>query len=309
MIPSLKPQSLPQLQRRPSKAKFILTERDTEILNALGRYRYLRTSQISRLIFPQNSTLQSARRRLKYLYHHGYVGRIQPMVQVGHGDGEMAYYLEKVGRTLLDDDTLPNYSHKSQVKQIFLQHALDVSEFYLNLELSAKALPNIELHRIITDFELKSHTHNAIGKHRYRLFDEVQDPIGKRKIVVHPDLMFILRSEGKNSKIYKRLYFVEIDRGTEGLRVLRDKFTGYHLYKREGIFKKFGDFDDFRVLVQTNSEKRMGNIVDLAGEFEEVVEVWVGYEIAISTNDILTDGIWMVGSCRKQIVGGEIQKK
>ena len=270
--------------------KFVLTARDLAVLEALGKYRYLRTGQISRLIFPENNTVQSARRRLKYLYHSGYIGRIQPMLAEPINSSELAYFLEAKGRELLDDDQLPQFSLKNHVKPAFLRHALEVSEFRLNLELALKAIPEIEMHRCVMDFELKSHTEQAVGRRKHRLFDEVHDPIGKRKITVHPDLLVVLRSVGK--KQFQRLFFVEIDRGTEGLRVIADKLTGYHLYKRESIFKKFGEFQDFRVLFQTTSIKRATNIQKLASDFSDVLDVWVTEDQATSDRTVLLGSIW-----------------
>ena len=152
----------------------------------------------------------------------------------------------------------------------------------------------------MADFELKSHTENAIGKRRYRLFDEVHDPIGKRKIVVHPDLMFILRSEG--SKVFQKLYFVEIDRGTEGLRVIQDKLTGYHLYQREKVFRKFGDFDDFRVMFQTTSAKRQKNMSKIADDFREHMEIWCTEHSLVTDQTILSSAIWETGQDEPQSI-------
>lgn len=283
---------LPKIGRTPKAMNFVLTERDLAILEALGHYRYLRTGQVSRLIFPASKTVQSARRRLKYLYHAGYVGRIQPMTDNALGHAEMAYFLELSGADLLDDDALPKFSRKGMVKPLFLRHALDVSEFRLNLELAVHATPGIDLHRMVMDFELKSHTENAVGRRRYRLFDEVVDPIGKRKLVVHPDMLFVLKAETEQGRVFQRLFFVEIDRGTEGLRVIADKLTGYHLYKREGVFRKFGDFTDFRVLIQTNSEKRAMNIHELTGRFDGAVDAWATQDRLVTDESLLHDAIW-----------------
>jgi len=262
-----------------------------EILQALGRYRYLRTGQIARLIFPENGTQQSARRRLKYLYHAGYIGRIQPLGESAISTGEMAYHLERAGLEMLEEDTLPSFSMKNQVKPGFLRHALAVSEFRLNLELAVKSHPEIQLHRVIMDFELRAHTNNAIGRRKYRLFDEVVDPIGKRKIAVHPDLLFVLRA-GDDERSFQRLFFVEVDRGTEGLRVIADKLTGYHLYKRENVFKKYGEFDDFRVLIQTNSEKRAQNIGDAAKNFCDAIDVWTAPQQRADRMNLLHGRFW-----------------
>lgn len=292
MTRSPKPQNLPKLGRNPSALTFVLTERDLHILDALARYRYLRTGQIARLVFPGRSTLQSARRRLKYLYHAGYVGRIQPLSQEPLGHAEMAYFLERAGAALLDEDVLPRFSRQHHVKPMFLRHALDVSEFRLRLELAAQTLPHIDVQRVIMDHELKSHTENAVGKRRYRLFDDVLDPIGKRKLVVHPDMMFILRATTEGGKTFQRLFFVEIDRGTEGLAVIQDKLTGYALYQRERIFRKFGDFDGFRVLIQTNADRRARNIVELVERFEGNVDAWVTSEASETHDDVLTSPSW-----------------
>ncbi|MBI5186178.1 MAG: hypothetical protein HZA01_10705 [Nitrospinae bacterium] len=59
-----------------------------EILKAVNRYRYLRSGEIERLIFAENGTTQSAHRRLKYLFHNHYLGRIQPLIRPGKGSAE-----------------------------------------------------------------------------------------------------------------------------------------------------------------------------------------------------------------------------
>lgn len=295
---------LPKVGRQPSEVKFILTERDLRILDALGRYRYLRTGQIARLIFPNSTTVQSARRRLKYLYHAGYVGRIQPVGSTPLDQPEMAYFLERDGAELLSNENLPQFARKQHVKPLFLRHALDVSEFRVNLELATQALPNVSLHRVVMDHEMKSYTENAVGKRRYRLFDEVYDPTHRRNLVVHPDMMFVLRAELADGCVFQRLFFVEIDRGTEGLRVIHEKLVGYSLYRREGIFKKFGDFDDFRVLIQTNSAKRLDNIVELAEAFSDALDVWCATESTVKAGTVLERSVWRNRMGQRAIVRG-----
>ena len=279
--------------RQPKNIQFQVTERDILILEALKRYRYLKTSQISRLIFPENKTIQSTRRRLKYLFHAGMIGRLQPFIQVGKSSGETAYYLEKKAWDFIEDGgSTPRYGKVKNVKPQFLEHALAVSEFRLNLESACKVNEVVELHRFVADFELKENFENLAGKHRYRLFDEVNDPISKQTHIVYPDALFILRGKGKKYQQFQRLFFVEIDRGTEGLRVVQDKLTGYHLYKREEIFKKYGQFDDFRVLFQVPSEKRLENIVDLTENFASELSIWSTLGNMASGSDLLGDPIW-----------------
>ncbi len=282
--------------RQPKKVQFNLTDRDVRILEALKRYRYLKTSQIARLIFTENKTIQSTRRRLKYLFHAGLIGRLQPFIQVGKSSGETAYYLEKKAWEFIEDDgSTPRYGKVKNVKPQFLEHALAVSEFRLNVELSCEDNEIVELYRFVADFELKENFENMAGKHRYRLFDEVNDPISKQTHIVYPDAMFILKGRGEKYAQFQRLFFVEIDRGTEGLRVIQDKLTGYHLYKREGIFKKYGQFDDFRVLFQVRSDKRLLNFQNIATPFAESLNVWITNS-EIETKNIISQEIWFTES-------------
>lgn len=279
-----------------SKKRFEFTDRDMEILRALERYRYLRTGQIQRLIFPGNKTIQSTRRRLRYLLQDKCVGRIEPYVQVGKGSAESAYYLDKKGAQILRQafkDFKPTlYKKASRVKYQFLQHALDISEFRVHLESGLADHTSVELHRFVADFEIKTHAHNAIGHKRYKLYDEVAHPLNKRNYIVYPDALIILRGTGKYED-YRKIYLLEIDRGTEGLRILQNKLIGYNLYLREGVFKKFGKFTDFRVLFQARSEKRAQNIRDAFLGMDGNHLVWVTESGLVNDKSIIGESIWI----------------
>lgn len=176
--------NLSRRKRQPKAVAFKLVERDLEILRTLVRYKYLRTSQIKRLHFSENASIQSARRRLKYLFHHGYVGRIEALVKPGSGAAETAYFIKAKGIEFLDDE-FPNLvlpKKRDRVKPQYLNHALDVSEFQLVLEQALQDHPTAELHRFVADHELKDKASKAVGRQRYKLFDQVQHP--DRKSVV-----------------------------------------------------------------------------------------------------------------------------
>jgi len=286
--------NLPRSRRKPKAVSFKLVSRDLDILRSLARYRYLRTSQIKRLHFTENKSIQSARRRLKYLYHHGFVGRIESLIQTGHGIAETAYFLDRKGQDILADEldlsALPK--KQDQVKPQYLNHALDVSEFQLVLEQSLTLHRSADLHRFVADHELKSQAKKAVGRNRYKLFDQVQHPYDKKTYTVYPDALVILKGIGALAA-YKRLYFVEIDRGTEGLRIIRDKIIGYRLYHELGVFKKFGKFSDFRVLIQTTSEKRLHNMHDTITDLMGADRVWITDRAKVTSETLLDMPIWL----------------
>lgn len=271
--------------RREGNVSFVLTARDVDILRAVNRCRYLRTGQIHRLVFPDCRSNQSARRRLKYIYHNQYLGRIAPFTQAGQGSGEMAYFLDQAGAEFLRDVGKEPLSlpRNHRVRHAFPWHALDIADFRVHLECA--------LRRFTADFELKEPTKSAIGNKRYRLYDEVLHPINKQRYVVYPDALIILQGKGEHQG-FQRLFFLEIDRGTAPLGAIRDKVIGYNLYRRLGIFKKFGRFDRFRVLIQTSSQKREANIRTALTDQEGADLVWVTDVSRVTEKTLLEAEIW-----------------
>jgi hypothetical protein len=278
--------------REPAVA-FALTARDLDILRAVHRCRYLKTSQIQRLVFPDCRTVQSARRRLKYLYHNGYLGRVAPLLVFGKGGGETAYYLDRPGAELLAGEGDPSLAvaRAGRVQHRFLEHALDLAEFRVQLERALLAHPVVTLQRFTADFELKAHTEAAIGKKRYQLYDDVVHPTNRQRYIVYPDALIVL--QGKDAFAdFRRLFFLEIDRGSEGLHVIRDKVIGYNLYRRLDVYKKFGPFDRFRVLLQTSSPRRAAHLRTALTDLEGADLVWLTDVFQVREQTLLAAPIW-----------------
>jgi len=291
---SVKKQELPRNKRKPGGVNFVLTDRDVEILKCLARYRYLQTSQIQRLIFPENKSIQSARRRLKILFHNKIVGRIEPFAPIGRGTAEVVYCLDKLGYETLDAICVEVKAMRKQkqVKYGFLQHAIDVSEFRIHLEIATNQSSSIQLHRFVADHELKTTTQEAIGKKRYKLFDSVYHTGSRQSYTVYPDALIIFRGRGEYEQ-HQKLYFLEIDRGTEGMKTIQEKVIGYSIYQRENIFKKYGDFADFRVLFQTTSPKRAANMRKALTNLDGQQFCWITDVKKVDESSILTGEIWV----------------
>lgn len=274
---------------------FRLTDRDMAIIRAVNRYRYLRTGQINRLFFPENTSKQSCQKRLKYLFHNGYLDRIFPYVQLGTENGgassDVAYRLDKEGVSFLEEseDEVLYPTRKRRIRHEFLQHALDLSEFRVCLELAIAALPQIQLRLFVPDFMQKEGASGLTGLKRYRLYDEIRDPATGETVVCYPDAMVVLEAVGTDAR---RLYFVEIDRGTEGLQTIRRKLRAYQLFAKNKLFAKYGPFKNFTVLFQTSSERRAANMVKLIGEMDYGLQVFVCHAAAVTDQTLLISPIW-----------------
>lgn len=287
----------------PPRRRFRLTERDRQVVTALARYRYLRTGQIHRLIFAPQSGPQMTRRRLRFLAapDFAYLQKVEFFVSGNAIQQESAYFLGPQGIALLGELGLPpppfSTERPGRVKHRFLEHALDLSEFRVKLELALRNHPVLELQRFIADFEVKEHLQNATARERFKLYHAF--PGGTERLIVYPDALLILRHKPTGAR---RLYFVEIDRGTEGGRVLRAKAAAYRLYEEQQIYRKFGDFPHFRVLLQAPSAKHAQAVRRaLAGcKGEELF--WTAAAGDLQPDTLLAARVWTTSSGKAQSI-------
>ena len=73
---------------------------------------------------------------------------------------------------------------------------------------------------------MKNWTKGLTGKHIYKLYSELKHPVNKKNYIVYPDALIILQAKGQQHSKYRRLYFLEIDRGTMDLGRIQNKVIG-----------------------------------------------------------------------------------
>jgi len=280
-------------KRSPKEINFVMTGRDVEILIVINKYRYLSTTQVHNLLFSNNTTIQSARRRLKYLFHHKFIGRVIPYIQPGVNNGVTAYFLDHAGSVYLKElgHSVKIWSKAKRIKHRNLLHALALSEFCISFDKAVENIPELVIEKFIPDFEMKANLDKSFGKKRYTLFTEVIHPASQKSYTVYPDVLIILSIELKGNT-YKRLFFVEIDMGTMGLRDIRDKLIGYNLYLEKKYHLKYLQAEKFRLLFQTTSPKRAENIKNTFADMKGADLVWVTDVNQVNQKTILTDNIW-----------------
>ena len=151
------PTYTPRFERQPGLS-FLVTERDIEILKVINRYRYLRTGQIKRLIFADNSSLQSTRRRLRFLFHNGTsLGWCRTCNRERWRRG--SYYLDKQGEQCLRDLDIKVLRPTKRVRSGRPSSCMPFSSqsFVSVWSWHSRKTARWALHRFVCDFELKSH--------------------------------------------------------------------------------------------------------------------------------------------------------
>jgi hypothetical protein len=231
---------------------FVVRERDIALLEDIAQYRWLTTSQLE-LLRAHDSRPECRfvsrlplTRRLKLLFHHGYVQRvIRPQAK---GSLEPVYLLDSEGVRILSQRHGEVVARPaSQVpKQAALEHLLAINQFRVSLTTGCSQRSDCGL----------IHWHSSEGVKFTTEVLERGERVSKTTII--PDGSFTLRV--LNQRLF---YFLEVDLGTEPGRTLIHKCRAYFAYWRTGGFAR--DFSvpaqlGFRVLFVAPSARRVETI-------------------------------------------------
>jgi hypothetical protein len=177
--------------RRRNRGRLELQERDIELLRALARLRLARTRHLTELCFA-GIRRDTAQRRLRALFDSGYLDATSPSLA-----SENLYSLGPLGRALVRESgetVLP-------LPRGGLAHHLGIVQTWAAL--ASCGIPELALELTRPDWELRAE-------------------FGARGLAVVPDLFVVLRLREAALALA-----VEVDLGTEPLRVLRAKARAY----------------------------------------------------------------------------------
>lgn len=215
--------------------------RDVALLTDLASYRFLTTAQIMALHPGGQRNLQ---RRLRYLYHLGYLDRPLQQTLFRKPSSHLVYALGPKGAELISLEERAAQK-TGEVSLPYLAHALMISQFRVVLTLALQKHPG---HPTLT--------HWVQG---YALKDLLSAGGGKTELV--PDAFFTL--EDKGDLLH---FFLEADRGTMPRERFLAKLKIYWHWWREEYCKRTLNITRFRVLTITLSEERAENLRRIARE-------------------------------------------
>lgn len=260
---------LPRFKRDNQVTPIQLTERDREIIRLVHRYRFLSSLHITAL---SGNSSQQLLRRLKLLYHHGYLER--PRAQIDYyyrgGPRHIIYGLGNKGGSLLKRELGGNFRAVSwgeknrAVGRIYLEHAIFVSDVMVAIELTCRKTNT----RLLTEYNLAPPDKPPSFRWKVKLKDG-------RKLGVIPDRTFALEFPNQTGESQRAYFFLEADRGT--MPVTRRNLSQTSFYRKllayeatwsQSIHKSKFDFNRFRVLTVTKSAARVKSLVDACVQLE-----------------------------------------
>jgi hypothetical protein len=260
----------PRFRRVSEPPAFRLTDDDVEIIRQVARHRFLRSTHIAVLV---GRSIDRTNDRLSRLFHAAYLDR--PRAQLDYypasGSSPFVYALADRGAHLLierDGIDFANveWSRKNrQAGRPFLEHQLEIMDFYVGLECSVRARADVQL--IHPDALVAAFPEQRItARNSFTLRAALSHRGVKHEIAVVPDFAFGLKLANGS----RRYFMVEIDRGTMPVSrsdifkqtSFEEKMRAYlaaHAAKQHE--RQFG-WKNFRVLTITTDERRMRTMME-----------------------------------------------
>jgi hypothetical protein len=256
----------PRFNRVANARNIQLTSKDFYIIEKVFRYRLLTSRQIAVLA---RGSPQNLLRRLKLLYHKGFLDR--PIAQLDYyragGSHPIVYALGNRGADLLPTKLgIPRHeidwtAKNRSMKRVFLQHTLAVSDVLVRTESACRdsGLQFIGKEEALTELTRASTNY---GKLRWNVsvpFEGSQAQVG-----VIPDSLFGVRRRSDAEAVY---FFLEVDRGT--MPVIRKDLQQTSLYRkllayyetwRQGLHTSLFGLKRFRVLIFAASRERVSHL-------------------------------------------------
>jgi hypothetical protein len=268
--------SYPRFNRPDSEARVQLTKDDAEILRRVFRYRFIRASDLYRLLAHRSSDRIS--RRLVRMYRAGFLDR--PPAQIDRfragGSQSLVYGLARKGAAYLAETndlavSLRDWKSRNETyTRENLDHTLAVTRFLVDLELACSKREGLEL---IPSDEIAA----AAQSSGLQLSPVVRWSVpvswhGRSgKVQIAPDAVFGLRFRNPSGAPRRTFIFLEVDRGTMTIvparqvresdvflfraTILRKLLTYAESY-RQGLHRDQLGLPTARVLLLTSSPAR-----------------------------------------------------
>jgi hypothetical protein len=274
-----------------------LTKRDREIIRLIHRHRFLRSHQIVALVA---SSPQQVLRRLKLLYHHGYLER--PRAQLEYyergGTRPMVYGLSAKGGLLLERElgVAAAWSENHDVGRLFLDHAILVSDVMVSIELACRKSGDI---RLLYEDQL------ALQSQRNHFQWQVKVPDRGVTLGVVPDQVFALEYADHTGQVQRMYFFLEADRGT--MPVVRSglaqtsfyrKLLAYEVTWTQKVHQRKLGIHRFRVLTVTTNAMRVTSLLEACSRLKRGHGLFLFADRTVLEKDPFSP-VWQCGKSAK----------
>jgi len=259
---------------------FRLTERDCALLKAINDCRALLTRQITTMFFSSQSRCY---KRLEKLFHYGFVDRhFLPQVAHAPAASPIVYTITKLGASVL----ATTYGYTSD-------------QFHFP---TASILAWETLTHILAINDVYGAIYRASVDSGVSLVDW-RDELSFR---ANPDYVWVVNSRGTSSKkpvlpdgyFHLKLpqgnarFFLEVDRGTEGMQQFKSQIQVYQEYILSGGYEAQFHSKSLRILVVVPTKTRLETVRRAIAEVGGGERYWITTFDQLEPTMVLTAPIW-----------------
>ncbi len=229
----------------------VISPTDLDILQVCYQLRFATIAHLSALTNRERNALNRRILQLiaeKYIYRVTFPNPNQKHIYTLGIEGFK--HLAHLG--LIHIDEVPTRFRASELKPLFLEHALFISDIHATLILATR----------------NNHLELTEWREGKSIYDSVTffNGIKKERLPVCPDGFFEIRNNQREAPRNKLAFVLEADRSTTTRRTFQDKLVAYTHYldqKRQVEFFKVGWF---RVVTLTLTQARADSLANLANE-------------------------------------------
>lgn len=242
----------------------MITPRDISILTAVARYYTLTRVQIQGLCFADspNRDGRIVRKRLQALCAARLLNKTHmQVVNPTMGVPAPVYFPSRQGceflACTLGDERFLSVCAQTPTWQN-LHHWTQVAEFHIRLDQALERHPLARSDGWLSEWDI-ANPDESVPEKRFRLYTLIR---AQPRLVCNPDAGFLLSCHGTSEGAgeFKKVYYVELDRGTTGIQqIAASKTPGYAAMAPGRLQRRhFPDtnVDSFAVLHVTTSAKR-----------------------------------------------------
>lgn len=256
-----------------------LTERSLKIIEIVGRYRFISSSAVIRLVGGNEDVTH---RHLQFLYHQGLISRMKAVMSAANA--EFLYFLDnaaalrdlaydqrlragcldfeqiRLNKAKYSGDTEPR-SRSRAGQMLFVEHELMISDFHAGLESGCE---NSEGRVVLETWQQGNRTWDKPGVPETRSGDDGSLPH-------RPDAYFALRFPNAAEGQQVGRFFYEADRDTTSRARFKLKLLGYLYFFLQGRYlEKYGARKVRAVLIETTSSARLEQLKQTAAELAKM---------------------------------------
>ena len=253
-----------------------MLDRDARIILNIHRHKLLNTGMITALV---NGGKQGVMRRLRRLYHSGYLSRPRHQLLLSElGNDPMIYGLGPKGAEFLSMNyglSMPkvDWMHKGRaIRCSQIEHTIMISQFMVCVQIASRQISNFKLidqDRIIEAVPITNK--DFIKPFGWRLSaNKISEGKPKRyHLAVMPDRIFCMYFTDRPPNSRWAYFFLEADRST--MPIMRSnpyqssfykKLMGYWESWSQGLFSHYLGTNAVRVLTITKSLERINTMID-----------------------------------------------